>query len=144
VFITPRISTNDLTFNISFIHLVFGQNALDLDQKAMEIELDTITIAGFDNARNIYKEGGHSKSYAVLSLTTALSSSVSEGTSITGSNNMGDVVTGEAYVEATSGSRELQFRYGISSNQVSYSGCQVGGLSETNTAGCKQNFNYAV
>jgi hypothetical protein len=114
---------------------------LDLDQKAMEIELDTITEAGFDNARNIYEKGGHSKSYAVLSLNTALSS-VSEGTSITGSNDMGDVITGEAYVDATSS--ELQFRYGVSSNQESYSQCQVGGLSETNTVGCKQNFYYAV
>lgn len=102
----------------------------------METQLDSYTDAGFAVARNIYTKGGHSKTYAVLTLSSALTSAVPEGTSITGSNADGDVVSGEAYEAVDVGSTTLKFRYSVGSSQATYSGCQVGGLQETNTAGC--------
>jgi hypothetical protein len=103
----------------------------------METQLDSYTDAGFAVARNIYTKGGHSKSYAVLTLLSALSTAVPEGTVITGSSAGGDIVAGEAYEDADVGSTTLKFRYSVGSSQATYSGCQVGGLQETNTAGCK-------
>lgn len=102
----------------------------------METQLDSYTDAGFAVARNIYTKGGHSKTYAVLTLSSALTSAVPEGTSITGSNADGDVVSGEAYEAVDVGSTTLKFRYSVGSSQATYSGCQVGGLQETNIAGC--------
>jgi hypothetical protein len=102
----------------------------------MEGQLDTYTDAGFTNAANIYRSGGHSKSYSTLQLLSTLTETIPEGTQITGSNDSGDVVTGEAYEEALSGTNILKFRYAVGSSQENYSQCQVGGLQETNTAGC--------
>jgi hypothetical protein len=102
----------------------------------MEEQLDTYTDAGFRNAANIYTNGGHSKSYAVLQLTSSLTETIQEGTLIQGSNDAGDVVTGEAYEDALSGTKTLKFRYVVGSSQENYSECQVGGLQDTNTAGC--------
>ena len=103
----------------------------------MEAQLDSYTDAGFAVAQNIYERGGHSKTFAVLNLEAPLGAAVSEGTVITGSNEGGDVVTGEAYADGAAGESVLKFRYAVGSSQATYSGCQVGGLLETNTAGCK-------
>jgi hypothetical protein len=108
-----------------------------MDQKAMEDQLDTFTEAGFLNAQSIYSSGGHSKSYAVLTLSTPLTQTIPVETAITGSNENGSVVTGEAYEEAPAGATTLKFRYAVSSSQETYTECHVGGLTETNTVGCK-------
>ena len=103
----------------------------------MEEQLDTATDAGFAVAQSVYTKGGHSKSFAVLQLKTALTQQISEGTTITGANEAGDVVTGVAYTDADTGATEIQFRYDVSSDQETYSTCQVGGLPTPNTVGCK-------
>lgn len=102
----------------------------------MEDQLDTFTEAGFLNAQSIYSSGGHSKSYAVLTLSSALTQTIPAETMITGSDAEGGVVTGEAYEEAAAGAMTLKFRYAVSSSQETYTQCHVGGLIETNTVGC--------
>ena len=67
----------------------------------------------------IYNEGGNSKSYAQVSLTTPLYKSISKGDSIMGRNSDG-------YIETT----DLQ---------GSYMNCQVGALVETNMVDCFTN-----
>ena len=110
---------------------------MDLDQKAMENQLDTFNSAGFLNALNIYSSGGHSKSYAVLQLSAALTQDVPAETPITGTSEDSSVITGEAYEDAKTGATTLKFRYSVSSSQASYTECHVGGLTETKTVGCK-------
>ena len=102
----------------------------------MEDQLDTFTEAGFLNAQSIYSSGGHSKSYAVLTLDSALTQIIPEETVITGSDADGGVVTGEAYEEADVGAMTLKFRYAVGGSQETYTQCHVGGLVETLTVGC--------
>merc|ERR1719162_1055214 len=53
--------------------------AVDLDQNAIVAQVALKTPEGFENARDIYNNGGHSKSYASVILDTGLSGAVSKG-----------------------------------------------------------------
>jgi len=50
----------------------------------METQLAVGTEEGFQNARNIYEQGGHSKSHAVITLDTPLSAALGKGDPISG------------------------------------------------------------
>ena len=68
--------------------------AVDLDQLAIETQLAKQTDESFEAARKIYNEGGYSKSYAQVSLTTPLSLQITKGDSIMGRNADGGEVSG--------------------------------------------------
>ena len=104
----------------------------------MEDQLDTFTDPGFINAQKIYSNGGHSKSYAALTLSSPLTQLIPIETVITGTNEEGIVVNGEVYDDdAVVGATVLNIRYVVSASQASYTECHVGGLTVTNTVGCK-------
>ena len=108
----------------------------------MEGQLDTFNAAGFMVAQQIYSSGGHSKSFAELTLASPLTDAIPSGTVITGTDAEGGTVPGEAYEDAAAASTTLKFRYDVSSSQATYSNCQVGGLIETNTDGCTYRFTW--
>lgn len=110
--------------------------AIDLDQAAIESQLLLKTPESFENARRIYNEGGNSKSYAEVTLTTPLGTSISQGDSIMGKNTDGNEVSGKAYEDYVEGTVKIKVQYTTSDLQSSYMECQVGGLVETNLKGC--------
>ncbi len=114
--------------------------AIDLDQAAIEAQLAIGTPESFANARRIYEEGGHSKSYAELSILTqnGLPFPVAKGTLIVSKNVEGTEVAGKAYEDYVSGVKRIRVQYSTTDIQESYieRRCQVGGLIQTNTVGC--------
>jgi len=120
---------------------VTDHNALDMDQYYMEIELAKETSTGQTNAENIYKKGGNSKSYAVITLTTSLSIGIDSGTAVKGTAENGDAVEGELYKDAIAGRKIVKIRYNISAVQKTHVMCRVGALQQDGltTSGCKCN-----
>jgi len=116
--------------------LVTDHNAIDLDQEAIQIELAKLTGDGFQNAKEIYQEGGYSKSYAVIKLNSSLTSQVTKGTVITGFDTTNEMVNGKAYSTYAAGVSEIIVQYSTLATQDSYVNCQVGKLTEPNTDGC--------
>lgn len=112
--------------------------AIDLDQAAIETQLALKTSESFEQARRIYNEGGNSKSYAQVSLTTPLSKSIQKGDSIMGRNAAGIEVAGKSYADYPSGSQTINVLYETTDVQSSYMECQVGGLvsGTSNLDGC--------
>jgi hypothetical protein len=109
---------------------VTSHNAIDLDQKAIENILSgPMTDAQYLLVKDIYEQGGNSKSYAeytVPALTTALSKSdVVTGLS---SGLLGSIYTGYP-VDATT----IRVTYPTSIVQASYVGCKVGALQAAPT-----------
>jgi len=117
---------------------VTDHNALDMDQYYMEIELAKETSTGQTNAENIYKKGGNSKSYAVITLTTSLSIGIDSGTAVKGTAENGDAVEGELYKDAIAGRKIVKIRYNISAVQKTHVMCRVGALQQDGltTSGC--------
>ena len=105
------------------------QAAIDLDQASIETQLALGTDASFQNAKAIYQQGGHSKSYASIKLDTPLSSSISKGTVITGVTESGVEVSAKAYSDFNAGVTDIQVQYQTTDIQASYVTCQVGALS---------------
>ena len=108
--------------------------AIDLDQAALETQLALKTEASFANARKIYNEGGHSKSYAEVMLASALASAVMKDDPITGKNAEGNEVIGKAYEAYAPGVSVIKVLYPTTDTQASE--CQVGGLVNTTMSGC--------
>jgi hypothetical protein len=112
------------------------QNAIDLDQQAMQVQLALKTTAGFEKARKIYQEGGNSMTFAVLTLTTPLANAITKGTVISGQSATSQTVTGTALEDAAIGATTLKMLYDVGSTQATHSTCKVGGLVTTTTTGC--------
>jgi hypothetical protein len=112
--------------------------AIDLDQKAIEAQLTLKTPESFDNALRVYKEGGNSKSYAQITLSTTLTSAISKGSIIMGKNAQGNEVSGKAYQNYDAGYSVIKVQYTTTDIQDTYVECQVGGMVESaqNTKGC--------
>lgn len=90
------------------------------------------------SARAIYERGAHSRSYAVLSITSG-DPTESDGTLFSGVDAAGVEVTGMVYESAKTPVGELWLQYSTSDRQDSYVRCQVGSLAITggaNTDGC--------
>lgn len=84
-------------------------------------------------------EGGHSKSYAKLTITNGVTPSYPDGTSLSGTDNNGQEVVGKVYKSSDAPAGQIWLQYQTTDVQASYVGCQVGGLAATgdhNTAGC--------
>jgi hypothetical protein len=97
--------------------------------------------AEFDIAERIYKDGGHVGSTAVLTLDLALDQDIPAGTDViipSGQNDESGF--GSLAADARQGDRIILIRYGTTINQTDHVGCQVGGLPNPKTNGCKQRF----
>jgi hypothetical protein len=123
-------------------HLTLRRTAaLDLDQDIMEQEL---FLGRMDKARNVYIQGGHSKSYAELNLKSPTGSkSYPKGTEVYGLTPSGGEVYGKLMEDVSwnSSSVDVQIlvQYHTSDIQEHYVSCQVGGLftfSDANRDGC--------
>lgn len=108
---------------------VTDHNAIDLDQKAFEGQLGLATADSFAKAKQIYNEGGHSKSFATIELTTGLASELTKDSGLTGESvSIGDV-KGKMYSSAPIGSTTIKFKYTPSEdNQEEHVKCKVGAL----------------
>jgi len=115
---------------------VTDQCAIDLDQEDIFTQLTLDTVNSFERARKIYQEGGHSKSYAYITLTKGLESGVQEGDKLLGRNVEGDQVSGTAYENYAAGVKVVKFRYTTTDIPESYVECQVGALAKPNLTGC--------
>jgi hypothetical protein len=122
--------------------LLKTQNAIDLDQAALEQEL---AEEDFEAARSLYEYGGHSKPFAELTLKTALPKQVPEDTAVTGHDDTKNEVKGKFLQTYEPGDTVVKVQYHESQVQQSYSSCQVGALtlvSKANRRGCKSNFTF--
>eukprot|EP00984_Skeletonema_dohrnii_P025033 scaffold14176_cov72-Skeletonema_dohrnii-CCMP3373.AAC.1 len=90
-----------IIFCVSF--QVTDHCAIDRDQRAIEVELARKTNESWENAKQIYLQGGNSKSYALIILSEPLRSNVVKGTTITGKNADGNEVAGKMYDTTSSG-----------------------------------------
>ena len=110
--------------------------AIDLDQAAIETQLALRTPESFIAAKKIYNDGGNSKSYAEVTLTTPLTAELRKGDEIIGKNAKGNSVGGKAYKDFDSGESLIKVQYTTTDIQENYVQCQVGALVEPNTRGC--------
>lgn len=103
----------------------------------MEANLAAGTDDGRQAALAVYQKGAHSKSYAHVTLDTALTSAVSKGVAVVGKTANGDDVSGQVLKDAAAGDTELKVQYDTTTVQESYVTCQVGGSSAPVTDGCE-------
>jgi hypothetical protein len=115
------------------------QNAIDQDERTMELILAALTDEAFALAQKIYSNGGNSGSYAKLTLTTPISTTPlpKAGDTVAGVNSAGAAVSGKVSEAYIAGSTSLSVAYDVSDVQVTHSSCRVGGLNVTLTTGCK-------
>jgi hypothetical protein len=116
--------------------MIVVQNAIDLDQEAMEVLLATATKESYEQALAVYTKGGFSKSVAQVTLSSPLKSRVPASTKVSGVTADGDEVAGVTYEEYSSGATAIEFEYQTSDIQATYVGCQVGGNPNPFTDGC--------
>ena len=98
--------------------------AIDQDQNAMESYLK---LPNFPAAKNIYKYGGFSKSYAELTV-PATPRNISKGALMFGTSTSGGAVAGKAYDKYPAGSTTIRFQYKTGDSQDTYTDCKAGGL----------------
>lgn len=117
--------------------------AIDLDQLTLNEQLSGGKL---NNALSVYKEGGHSGSYALLGITNSGTSDYSfvAGAQVTGVAENGQNVTGVLMSDVTWGKHTQQHfinvKYSNGDSQATYVDCQVGGLyyfHGANRGGCK-------
>lgn len=108
----------------------------------MESLLAGQTEEMLDAAQLVYKEGGNSKSFAVLSITGGLSQNIAAGTKLTATGKDERSVVGTALVTANSGEPTVSFKYPVTDTGDDHLDCRVGGLPENEhvTDGCKLAF----
>merc|ERR1719181_2454459 len=98
--------------------------AIDQDQDAMESYLK---LPNFEAAKNIYKLGGFSKSYAELTV-PATPRAISKGAPMYATSRSGGAVAGKAYDNYAAGVKTIKFQYKTGDSQDTYSNCKAGGL----------------
>ena len=111
---------------------------MDLDQKSIETQLAAGTIDSYVKAEEIYNEGGHSKSYASIKLSSGLSKALAKGAQITAVSVSGENIVGKAYSKYEAGDSSIKFQYATTDVQSVHVGCMVGALpsNEHRTDGC--------
>jgi hypothetical protein len=107
-----------------------------LDQEEMELQLAFGNDEAYANALAIYSEGAHSKSTAKVTLLSAVGSSISKGTSVSGKDASGNQVLGKTFEDYASGATEILIQYQTTDSQKNYVNCQVGASLTPNTVGC--------
>ena len=128
-----------LTFQSNNSSKVTDECAIDLDQAAMEEQLSLMTPESFEKARSIYRDGGHSKSYAKITLITGLASDIWKGDQVCGKNSADTQISGRAAANYYRGDLVIDVYYSTSDIQDSYVTCRVGSLVDQMTDGCFKN-----
>lgn len=114
------------------------QNAIDLDQKAMEKQLGLATSDSYALAKDIYQNGAHSKSIAEVTIPGGASAAIPKGAAVLGKTSSGSEVRGSALEEVAAGATALRIQYSTTDIQDAYVDCQVGALGKAgNDNGCK-------
>ena len=131
-------SSNNLSVLFLSLFQVTDHCAIDRDQRAIENELARKTNESWQNAQQIYLQGGNSKSYALITLSEPLRNDVPKGTAVTGKNAEGNEVAGKMYDTTASGVLNVKIQYATTDVQDSYVQCQVGALlgEDINMSGC--------
>jgi hypothetical protein len=109
---------------------VVRQAAISQDQSVVENFVGFDSAVSFDTAAAVYEFGGNSKSWAELTLSAALPTSVKKGDSITGSNDGGTTIVGTAYDNYPQGSMAIGVQYLTGESYENHVTCRVGGLPE--------------
>jgi hypothetical protein len=129
--------------------------ALDLDQQSM---VQIMRTRGADRqqllvqARQIYQKGGHSGSYALLSVKISHAMNISMLTQVVsmGANGLTPVrgfIPRDLSFKGTEGTVQIPVEYETSNDQANYVKCQVGGLvaaEEAVKGGCKLHENHYI
>lgn len=115
---------------------VTDHNAIDLDQSEMEDQLAIGSEVSFEKARRIYENGGHSKSVAVVKLTSPLPKQMEKFTPVSGQSADGLSIYGKLFDTYPNGATSIEIQYQTTDQQKSYVGCQVGGLPTPRMQGC--------
>ena len=123
-----------------------------MDQREIELQLEVGTETSFGNARAIYENGAYSRSVAVLTLEQPLLVPITEGRVVVGTTGKmtgpnqktPEQVQGTVLNDYAAGERVIKVLYQVSSNQETYSNCQVGANPNPNTAGCTLVFVIVV
>jgi len=100
---------------------VLDHGAIDGDQAAMEAAIEKKTTEAFEAGKDIYEQGGSSKSVATLTLSDALTAVIPKNTVVSGVSIGGAVVTAKAYDEFPTGSTTIDVKYTPMT-------CLIGGL----------------
>ena len=115
---------------------VTDHNAIDLDQKVME---DHLKAGDFAKAKDVYEQGGNSKSYAALTV-PPISKDIQKGAPMTATDQSGAAVSGKAYTDYAAGSTSIRFQYSTGNTQWNddnfsptygtpgHNDCRVGGM----------------
>jgi hypothetical protein len=120
-----------------YVGTKFAQNALDLDQAAMETQLALATDSSFLKAKAIYTKGAFSKSTASVTLKAALTGPLLKSTKVSGKSADGNDILGSMLEDTAAGQQTIKVQYDTTTLQASYVGCQVGANPEPVTEGCK-------
>eukprot|EP00419_Tripos_fusus_P023795 CAMPEP_0172707724 /NCGR_PEP_ID=MMETSP1074-20121228/50134_1 /TAXON_ID=2916 /ORGANISM="Ceratium fusus, Strain PA161109" /LENGTH=591 /DNA_ID=CAMNT_0013530567 /DNA_START=89 /DNA_END=1864 /DNA_ORIENTATION=- len=103
---------------------VTDHNAIDLDQKAIEIALSQATI-NYQDVYKIYSEGGNSKAYAKFTV-NALAVDLKKKSKVVGSKSG---IQGSLKADFKKDATEIEVLYPVSESQELYVDCKVGALS---------------
>jgi len=135
---TSRQLSNELIAGYAPASTVTDHNAIDLDQKHIEIALAKRTDTGFVQAKAIYTGGGHSKSFAVITLTTDLEDVIKEDAVVVGMGMNKEDVRGTVLTNANANQAIVKVQYNTSEMQATYVLCRVGELltDDAVTEGC--------
>jgi hypothetical protein len=121
--------------------LVTDEAVIDLDQMVIN---DLLSDRKIKEAMSIYREGGHSGSYAVLSLKGNFSGQpLLAGTSVIGNSTRNNTVVGTLKENVTIGAKSdnvIEVTYPVVKGQKKSAWCQVGALTGVQLAkrdGCK-------
>ena len=110
--------------------------AIDKDLYVIQEQLAYQTEEGLEAARLVYTEGGNSKSYAEVTLTSATTADIAEGDAISGVDDAGSAVSGTAYADYPAGTTTLWVLYDVPEIQADNVKCKVGALPEPILDGC--------
>lgn len=119
---------------------VTSHNAIDLDQKALELALGQTPI-DYTLVKNIYENGGNSKTYAEFTV-PALSAALSKSDTVVGATSG---VTGKMYSSYPVGATTIKVAYSTSDVQAYYVSCKVGALQDapaSATASASQPYTF--
>lgn len=128
--------TNSDLFKTILLLQVTDHCAIDLDQFVIQEQLAFYSDEGVEAARRVYQEGGHSKSYAEVKLSSATTADIAKDEAITGVDDAGAEVTGKAYADYPAGTDTIWVLYTVPDVQADNVKCKVGGLPEPILDGC--------
>jgi len=110
--------------------LVLDSNAIDLDVKNIESELADKTAESFNRAKEIYLNGGSSKNYGLITLTTPLTAKIDRGTYLSGKGVDGKETVGLASEDYNVDDTFIKVEYQIGDEQANYVRCRLGSLTD--------------